>query len=320
MKKLVTILACLMLSVFFTASINAAGNLPSGVLESEVITTGSVFYVCSANGSDNYSGTSKNYPVATIDKAINLCTANKSDVIYVMANHAETLTTAGAITCDIEGISIIGLGNGDNRGTVTLNGILADASDVGIDIKVTADNVTIKNLRFISEVDALTDMIECDTTAYTFIDNCYFEMSDADSQAECAIDITGSCTFAKITNCEFYAYDAGGQQAIHIGTGGAVPDRLRIIDNVIHGNFSTACIYSTVAATYISINRNVLHNVNSGSHCIELTGAATGVISYNVGYTDMTQATGIDEGVCTLIENYTTDDTTVSGILTPLET
>jgi len=318
MNKFVTILACLMLAVSVNAGVLI--NLPDGTVEDEVITTGKVWYVSSVTGSDDHSGTSPDYPVATIDKAIGLCTANKGDVIYVMVGHAEILTLVSGMTCDVAGITIIGLGNGDDKGTVTLNGLLADASDVALNVSITADNVTMKNLLFVAEVDALEEIIDIDmAVAYTYIDNCYFEMSDADSQAECAIDLKGGNSFTRISNCEIYGADAGGIEAIIIGTN-TLCDRVKIIDNIIDGDFTSACIESAMVNTYITISGNQLQNVNTGEHVIELSAASTGIISYNSGYCDMTQATGIDPGSCKCIENYTTDAVDVSGILTPAGT
>lgn len=305
-------MACLMLAV----SVNAADllNFPDGSAEDELVTTGDIYYVCSVGGSADHSGTSPNYPLATIDAAINKCTANKGDVIYVMASHVETISAVAAITCDIEGISIIGLGNGDNRGTITLD------TATTTDVSITADNVTIKNLLFVCGLDAVTDIIDIDTAVYTTIDNCYFQMSDASYQAVTAIDINGGCTFTKISNCEFKATTAGANEAIHVADDAGTPDRVKILNNIIEGDFTNACIYSAGVCTYLTISGNQLTNSQTGDHVIELTAAATGIISYNNGYCDMTQATGIDPGSCKCIQNFTVDTIDVSAILTPAET
>ena len=104
---------------------------------------GNIWFVDS--GHDNKAdsagaGGSPDRPLATIDYAIGLCTASNGDVIYVAPGHAETLTAA--ITCDVAGVKIVGLGEGALRPqlTVAANGIDG--------ITVTADNVTIENLYF----------------------------------------------------------------------------------------------------------------------------------------------------------------------------
>ena len=102
--------------------------------------SGSVFFVGSTNsGVDSPDYGSKELPFATIDYAIGKCTANKGDVIYVLPGHVETLASAGAITADKADISIIGLGRGTNRPTLTL-------SDTASTIAVSAANVTFENI------------------------------------------------------------------------------------------------------------------------------------------------------------------------------
>lgn len=76
---------------------------------------------------------------ATIDAAIGLCTANAGDVIYVLPGHTESVT-ATSIACDVAGVSIIGLGSGSLKPTLTFG-----ATDSAIN--VTAANCTWQNFR-----------------------------------------------------------------------------------------------------------------------------------------------------------------------------
>jgi hypothetical protein len=108
---------------------------------------GSVFFVDSATGSAANNGLDKANALATIDGAVNKCTASKGDVIIVLPGHSETLTAA--ITCDIAGITIIGLGEGTLRPQLTVGGVIDG-------ITITADNVTIDNLYFNEATAAAT--------------------------------------------------------------------------------------------------------------------------------------------------------------------
>ncbi len=123
-----------------------ARNQPGGVFTIEDLPQhpGAIWFVGSAvSGASDAAGFGKNpdAPFATIDYAITAyCTANAGDVIYVLPGHSETRTTA--ITCDIEGISIIGLGNGDDRPQIT-----GGANNIDV-VTITADNVTLENLYF----------------------------------------------------------------------------------------------------------------------------------------------------------------------------
>lgn len=112
----------------------------SMVVEDQGNTTGKRFFVDSTTGTDAAGyGYVPEKPVATLDYAMALCTANQGDVIYVMPGHAETLTVL--VTCDVAGVKIVGLGEGFDQPEFTVN--------ANIDgISITADNVTLENLRF----------------------------------------------------------------------------------------------------------------------------------------------------------------------------
>lgn len=104
-------------------------NFPNGITSfgmpvmptaSAEVTTGDVYFVHSGTGTDaGGNGRVKSSPFATIDYAIGNCTANKGDVIYVMPGHAESISGASAIALDVAGVSVIGLGRGAARPTLT---------------------------------------------------------------------------------------------------------------------------------------------------------------------------------------------------------
>lgn len=105
-------------------------------------TTGNVFFVNSATGANTADvGKSASTPFATLDYAIGRCTASHGDVIIVMPGHAETIS-ATQIYLDVAGITIIGLGNGDNRPSFTLSAAAAPL------ISISAHDQKISNLRF----------------------------------------------------------------------------------------------------------------------------------------------------------------------------
>lgn len=116
-----------------------------------VIPSGNVWFVSSVTGGTGSGrGTSKQTPFSTLAEAITNCSANKGDVIFCLAGHAETYASAGALTISTAGISIYGLGEGNNRPTFTF-GTSAAAS-----IVVTGANTLISNVIGVTAVDALT--------------------------------------------------------------------------------------------------------------------------------------------------------------------
>lgn len=132
-----------------------AGGMFAVVNES--ITTGNIFFVDSGSEttSDSVSsGQNPDAPFATIDYAVGRCTASNGDTIYVMPGHAETIIGAAGIAADVAGISIIGLGVGNNRPVVTIS-----STDNSGTITVGADNVKIANLVIVCNDDGLTNAI-----------------------------------------------------------------------------------------------------------------------------------------------------------------
>jgi len=107
-----------------------------------------------------------------IDSAINLCTADRGDVILVAPNHTESLTTAGDITLDIAGTSVIGLGVGNNRPVLTFASTNNAAS-----VAISGDDCAWKNIVGVCGDDGLTN-------AYNVTgDNCDLDIEWQDGSA-----------------------------------------------------------------------------------------------------------------------------------------
>jgi hypothetical protein len=115
----------------------------------------------------------------TIDAAISACTASRGDVIYVAEGHAEDVTDT-SINLDVAGVTIIGLGSGSLKPTLTF-----DATDSVIN--VTKANCTMQNFRFTAGIgDVVTAVLHATaaqntryidiefyaTSTFNFI-NCY---------------------------------------------------------------------------------------------------------------------------------------------------
>lgn len=108
-------------------------------------TTGSVFFVHSGSGSAGNTGLSPTTPLATINQAVGKCTADKADVIIVMPGHTETVTST-SLSLNVAGITVVGLGSGRLRPTLTYGAAAAT-------INVGADDITVRNLVHIANFD-----------------------------------------------------------------------------------------------------------------------------------------------------------------------
>ena len=270
-------------AVKFTSetSVGAVPTLGVG----RVATTGNVFFVNSNTGVATNSGLSPDAPINSLANALSVCTANAADIIMLMPGHAETIIANTEIT--IEGVTIMGMGNGDNRPVFTFG------TDTAADLEVKADNVTIDNIVFKCGIDNQAAFIES-IKAYTVIKNCLF-LEGSSAQCLEAINFSNAnCDYCKVLHCEFVSATDGADNAITIG---AALDKLEIAYCHVHGDYDDACIHNPTGnvATRLFIHDNVLANVASGQHAIELVSTCTGELWNNMLYTD-SAATSLDPG------------------------
>lgn len=283
-----------------------------GALE---VTTGKVFFV-HHSGSNGNSGTDTGNPFADIDYAVGQCTANKGDTIYVMPGHAETVAAAGGITVDVAGVSIIGLGRGAARPTLTMSAVASS-------FLLSAASCLVRNLFFNVQHDC-TVVVDVDA-ADCVIDGCEIRSRTAATAREfvVGIDINGgaanACDRTTVSNCYIASPTAGATGGIELGE---VADRVVISGCTIIGDYGDAAIHNPTGKvlTKLSVSNCFLENTQTGDHAIELVSACTGWLEYNRYKTDMTQQTGADPGSCFSFECYQDDAIDTSGILTPVIT
>jgi hypothetical protein len=245
------------------------------------LTVGSVYFVDSGHADANDVlgwGTDITEPFATLDFAIGQCTANSGDVIYLLPNHAETLTTADAVDIDVAGVSVIGIGNGTARPTFTYTVAAGE-------IVIGADNVLVENIVCTSSVTAVLIGIDIeDGVDHAVIRNCEFNVEAANTdEFNATIHFTNDNTSCVVENCIIDMALGGAVAGIHLD---ADTESIVIRNNRIHGDYSTACIVSdTAISTEMLIENNILQNGDTGGigtePCMELA-ASTGIVANNI--------------------------------------
>jgi hypothetical protein len=294
-----------------------ARNIPGGlfIINNESITTGDIYFVHSGTGTDAAGyGRNPDAPVATIDYAIGLCTANKGDRIYVMPGHAETISAAAGIDCDVAGISIIGLGNGTNRPTVTAG--TANTVDIDID----AANVTIENIRFISNFLDIAALIDVNADDFT-LRKCEFTEAGANLNSKIIVQdaAAGGSDRITIEDCKFVCPDSTNTHVVNFaGTG----DGHIVRRNILIGDWGTMAIGGAGVITNCCIIDNVISNAaTDNDSCINLAATATGIVMRNLACGGAAQANGITATACAIAQNYygvVSED--LSAILDPIAT
>ena len=297
--------------IFNTQSSGGSGNLIKSA------TTPRIFFVDSnGGGSTTSGGLTPESAFTTIDSAIGACTANRGDTIYVMAGHAETISAAGGITADVAGISIIGLGRGTSRPTLSL-------SATSSTIAVSAANVLFQNLVITSTVNELVKVFNI-TAAYCTIDAVdYKDGGSAKETIQFALT-TANADYLTIQNCYHVMLTAPATTARWIylvGTEGA-----RILNNTfilkLSDNATDAVISADGDSRLTEIRGNRIHLTGYTASLVSAvigTSGATGIHCDGRYYADVAAVTTIND--CPSMpsfEVYCSNDRDKNGILDPV--
>jgi hypothetical protein len=242
------------------------------------------FFVAGANTVD-FSNLQQEFPVdkdgevrvfTTIQAAVNATRASRGDVIYVMPGHTESVTAAAGLVINKAGVSIIGLGRGASRPTITFSGV------VGADMDIDAANVTIENIVFaLTGVDALAAPIDVNAADFT-LRGCRVITASASAQATLAILTDANANRLTVEDSTFLGTaDAGTATVIRIVGG----DGHVIRRNIFQGAYTTtlgAIENNTTACTNTFVTDNNINNLTASStKAMVFAAGSTGMISRN---------------------------------------
>ena len=310
----------------------ALTNYPNGVASFGIpllgasadipVSTGNYFYVDSSTGINQVGYGTRETPFSTIDYAIGQCTANKGDVILVMPGHTETITAAGGITLDVAGVSIIGLGNGSLRPTITYTTAATGT------FLISAANCLVKNLIFNANyadvatailVSGLNNRVEgClfkeQTTNMNFL-NCF--RTGAVANAQDGLEIVNNTRISIDAAALAFVSILGSTNRLLIS--GNFDNQASTADV---GHFITMGAFVCLGARILGNVLNLTGDNNAQTVGVFMTGSSTsstGVVAYNLcgdldTTTELFDTAGLDFHH---FENYKTGTIALSGRLTP---
>lgn len=133
---------------------------------------------------------------STIDGAMDLCVASRGDLVLVAPGHTETVTSA--ITLDIAGVKVLGLGWGNLRPTITVNGTIDG-------VNINADNVWFDNFNFAAPgTDDQTAVININGVDGVTVRNIFAIGSTTAKNVVDMITVVASSDNLLIENIDFY--------------------------------------------------------------------------------------------------------------------
>lgn len=230
---------------------SAITNFPGGVSSYRmpiigsggVNTTGNVWFVGSVVAAANGTGgTNPVNPFPTLQAANDAATANNGDVVFVMPGHAETFASAGACTLSTEGVRYIGLGEGDDRPTLTFSTVTTAS------VLMSGASVSIENIIGVAGLNGLTKPFNI-TAADCSVD---IEWQDGSSTVEAATVILTEATADRLNiNLKYIGFPAGNACVAPIKLVGG--NDIKIITD-FYGLASTAVVnFITTACTNVEI-------------------------------------------------------------------
>ena len=226
--------------------------------------------------------------LSTIDAAINLCTANQGDVIYVLPGHTETVANATTIVPDVAGISIIGLGRGTARPTITF-------TNASGNIPISADNIVLENIHFtISGTTDVTAGITI-TGEYALLKNITMKQSAATAEFVDGVVLTTGGDYSEIDGFEFDGVLQGGSTQTAISITAALKN-VRIRNMWAIATAATGIIENVTNAAVDLVIENVMleQRHSSRDECIMTTTTTTGFINGAVLRTATDDTAGMD--------------------------
>jgi hypothetical protein len=240
-------------------------------------------------GSDGNKGTFDS-PFATIDYAIGQCVANRGDIIFVKPGHAENIGAASAITADIAGVAIVGLGAGSNRPTLSWT---AEAAT----IVVSAANVSFLNCRFVSNFADITTLFSVSGAGDGLsFENCLFTDTSTILNALDFITLATGADDLSLIGCKVIGKSASNDSFIT----GVAHDQIRIDGCQIQFDVAQTAVVGLVEtsgnATNVWVKDSFFRSNVDGALFLDFNGGANSGGVTNCYFSSLDTAGAVTDG------------------------
>lgn len=206
-------------------------------------------------------------PFTGLETALNSgkVVASNGDIIYIKPGHAESVASATAINLDLAGVTIVGLGMGDQRPTFTFTTATTST------IPVSAADITVANCIFSANFDSVVAVFTTTAAANFAVIGCRFK--DASVTDVSFVNIVDTSTVDNaadgltIRDCTWISEDNTPATLVKAD---ATIARLKLINNTIsHSVATTVGKFAVVAAdkqlTEVTIENNKLYSAATDS-------------------------------------------------------
>ena len=242
-------------------------------------------FVSSTSGVAGNTGTEPAKAVATIAQGLAKCTANAGDVVVVLPGHTETVSAASGLALNVAGTTVIGIGTGSLRPTITMDTAAAAT------IAISAANVTFKNFIVTANFADIAKAI-ITSAAEIQIDSIEFQETATNMNFLTCIatdTVDNSSDGLTITNCKRFSIDAA---ALAFFSMLGNTKRLVIANNIDVQSSAADVGHFIIMAAKVALGAVITGNVlnlngdnNAQTVGIFATGSSTtstGIMAYNL--------------------------------------
>lgn len=276
-------------------------------------------YVCSVvdDSLDAYAASTLLVP--TLNAGLARCRANKNDVVVVLPNHAETLTTADSMNALVAGTQVIGAAPFLSGAMPTLT-----FSNTAASFLFDQPNCTFMGLKFAVGVDNLVTFVTA-SGANNYVSGCYFQMGTAstlDMQTAMTLATGASNMFLEGNRFESTGTSVNTAAITASGTG---LDGLTINGNYFFANCATTGVVNlSGTGVNVSVSNNFLYNADATPFGFRVTDTAWIATFVNNSIslknaatvtTDAIKVVGTTTSNVRLINNYGVDANTVNAVV-----
>lgn len=270
-----------------------------------------------ANGAGTFAR-----PYSTIQAAADACGSNLGDVIVVKAGHAETISSATVLALNKAGITIIGLGSGATRPTLTFS------TAATANIPVSAANITVQNILFVANFADIASVFTLTTAPDFVVDSCEFRDTSSILNFLTIVTTTVAVVADGLTFTNNRVSSLGTTAASTAIKVLGTHDRLVINDNYYVGavlnNTAALLAHGALVVTNLEMARNKVRrpSTDTATGGLLITTSSTtntGLVYDNyVVHADVIAAILVTSG-CNYgtVNNLTTGDANTSGFVLP---
>lgn len=224
--------------------------------------TGTVFFVGNTSSNRNIDGqdlpshgNDPRKPFASIDYAIGKCVADNDDLIVVLAGHTEVVSSATDWVMDVAGVSIVGMGRGASRPTITFD------TDTSAAVMVTAANCSIENVILTANYPDIVTAIDVDAVDFMAKEVAFFETTANMNWLNCVVtdDTNNAADGMTVIDSERISVDADAACLAFVSVLGNIK-RMKIIGNYDSQASATDIGHFITLSSKIALHAQIIGN------------------------------------------------------------